>query len=142
MNQTHKFYHTTKIQIRFNDIDVLGHVNNSVFQNYFDLARTRYFEDVISEKINWKNNTLVLAKIEIEYLIPIFLEEDIIIYTKILHLGNKSITMIQKIVNTQTKEIKTINTATLVTFNYPTNKAITIPNSWRTDINRFERNNN
>ena len=37
-----KFFHETPLQIRFNDVDVMGHVNNSVYQNYFDVARLRY----------------------------------------------------------------------------------------------------
>ncbi len=141
MTEYHNFLHKTKIQIRFNDIDILGHVNNSVFQNYFDLARIKYFNDVISDDLNWKKNTLVLAKIEIEYINPIFLEEDICIYTKISHLGNKSLGMTQEIINQKTKQVKTKNVATLVAFNYPINKTIQIPDIWRFDIERFEKVN-
>jgi len=141
MTVYHNFLHKTKIQIRFNDIDILGHVNNSVFQNYFDLARIKYFDDVLSENINWKNNTLVLAKIEIEYINPVFLGNEICVLTKISRLGNKSLTMIQKIIDPNTKQVKTKNIATLVAFNYPTNKTILIPDIWRLDIKRFEKVN-
>ena len=41
MDQQIQFFHKTPIQIRFNDVDVVGHVNNSVYQNYFDAARMR-----------------------------------------------------------------------------------------------------
>ena len=34
----------TPIQIRFNDIDILGHVNNVMFGHYCDVARSDYFE--------------------------------------------------------------------------------------------------
>ena len=59
------FLHETSIQIRFNDIDIMAHVNNSVYQNYFDIARTRYFEKVFDERIICKEKAIVLAKITI-----------------------------------------------------------------------------
>ena len=37
------FRRTTQVQLRFNDIDALGHVNNSVYFQFFDLAKTEYF---------------------------------------------------------------------------------------------------
>ncbi|MEA3316492.1 MAG: thioesterase family protein [Bacteroidota bacterium] len=134
--------HKTNIQIRFNDIDILGHVNNSVFQNYFDLARVQYFNDVIKKEINWKTDTLVLAKIEIEYINPVFLEEEICVLTKTSNLGNKSLIMSQEIIAPNTNQIKTKNIATLVAYNYPTDKTIIIPDNWRNDIMKFENINN
>ena len=37
------FKRKTQVQLRFNDIDALGHVNNSVYFQFFDLAKTEYF---------------------------------------------------------------------------------------------------
>ena len=33
------FYHVTGIQIRFNDADGFGHVNNTIIQEYFSTLR-------------------------------------------------------------------------------------------------------
>jgi acyl-CoA thioester hydrolase len=46
------FFHITPIQIRFNDIDKLNHVTNSVYQQYFDLGKMDYFNDVLQEQMN------------------------------------------------------------------------------------------
>jgi len=32
-----------KVQIRFADIDVMGHVNNAVYLSYFEMAPGHYF---------------------------------------------------------------------------------------------------
>ena len=69
------FYHQTPIQIRFNDVDIMGHVNNSVYQNYFDYARLQYFEQVFGYRMDWYDKALVLVKIEIEYLKPVEMYE-------------------------------------------------------------------
>lgn len=132
------FLHKTPIQIRFNDIDVLAHVNNSVYQNYFDMARLRYFEKVFDQKMHWKERALVLAKITIEYFNPIFLEEEIVVLSKVYKLGNKSLNMKQEIINVTTNELKANNDAVLVAFGSKENGAIHLPDDWRNKIIDFE----
>lgn len=132
------FLHKTPIQIRFNDIDILAHVNNSVYQNYFDMARLRYFEKVFNQKMNWNEKALVLAKITIEYFNPIFLEEEIVVLSKVYKLGNKSLQMKQEIVNVTTNEIKANNDAILVAFGSKENGAILLPDDWRNKIIDYE----
>jgi len=133
------FFHKNPIQIRFNDIEIMAHVNNSVYQNYFDLARTHYFNKVFNENINWKVRALVLAKISIEYLNPIFLEENIVVLSKVYKLGNKSLHMHQRIVNEDTQEVKSINEAVLVSFGVKEDGAIEMPDDWRSKIIKFEK---
>jgi len=136
---SHKFFHKTSIQIRFNDIDIMAHVNNSIYQNYFDTARMKYFEKVFEHKMQWELCALVLAKITIEYLNPILLEEDIVVLSKVYKLGNKSLQMQQEIMNAQTNELKSKNDAVLVAFGSKENEAILIPEDWRRKIIKFEK---
>ena len=35
--------HRTDIQIRFNDVDQMGHVNNAVIMEYLDLGKDAFF---------------------------------------------------------------------------------------------------
>ena len=35
-----KFKHSVPVQLRFNDADALGHVNNSVYFTFYDLGKT------------------------------------------------------------------------------------------------------
>jgi len=133
------FYHHTPVQIRFNDIDIMAHVNNSIYQNYFDLARTHYFEKVFEEHIDWNKRALVLAKITIEYLNPIFLEEKIAVSSKVFKIGNKSLQMKQKIVNTETQQIKSVNEAVLVSIGIKENAPIEMPQDWRSKLIAFEK---
>ena len=41
-----KFKHSVPVQLRFNDADALGHVNNSVYFTFYDLGKTEYFKAV------------------------------------------------------------------------------------------------
>ena len=40
------FRHILPIQIRFNDVDKFGHVNNTVYFQFYDTAKTDYFATV------------------------------------------------------------------------------------------------
>ena len=40
------FHHTLPIQLRFNDVDKFGHVNNTVYFSFYDLGKTEYFGSV------------------------------------------------------------------------------------------------
>jgi len=57
-----------EIQIRFADIDIMGHVNNAVYLSYFEYTRVYYFEKLVGKKWDWKNNGTILIKNEVEYL--------------------------------------------------------------------------
>ena len=48
------FKEKTQVQIRFKDIDSMGHVNNANHITYFELARLNYFETLTkdAEKID------------------------------------------------------------------------------------------
>lgn len=125
------------IQIRFNDIDLAGHVNNAVYITYFELARVAYINEFMGDiKIDWKEEGLILAKIEMNYKMPIFLEDTIVIETWVSRMGTKSLDMtcsIIKIAKGVEIEVAT-GIAVIVCFNYKTNQTIVIPESWRNKI--------
>ena len=66
--------YTVDIDVRFRDIDALGHVNNAVYATYIEQARTRYFRDVLDVDISQSSN--VLASLSIDFRRPIELTDD------------------------------------------------------------------
>ncbi len=138
MQTSYRFFHRTPIQIRFNDVDIMGHVNNSVYQNYFDYARLRYFEEVFGYRIDWFDKALVLVKIEIEYQQPVQMFDEIGVLTKIFHLGNKSLQMEQLLVGNEQQDVRCSNRAVLSAFSYHEGKAVELPERWRRAIAQYE----
>ncbi len=129
------FKQKTPIQIRFKDIDRLGHVNNANHVTYFELARVDYFNALSGDdiKIDWNNEGVILAKIEIEYKQPILLEDKVFVYTWVSRIGSRSFDMscsIVRIVNGE-EVIAAKGLAIIVCFNYKTNQSIPIPESWK-----------
>lgn len=129
------YKHKTQIQIRFKDIDKLGHVNNANHITYFELARVDYFDALNNEgiKIDWVNEGVILAKVEMEYKQPIFLEDKLFVYTWVSRMGSKSFNMdcsIVRMVNGVEVEAAK-GSAIIVCFNYAKNESILIPDTWR-----------
>jgi acyl-CoA thioester hydrolase len=82
--------HTSKINIRFKDIDIIGHVNNAVYLTYFEEARITMFKDLIKSEWNWQKYGVLLVKNEVEYLRPILRNDEVYIKTQIDRIGTKS----------------------------------------------------
>ena len=45
-----KTRHELPVQIRFNDVDLYGHMNNSSYFSLYDLAKTSYMRDVFGNE--------------------------------------------------------------------------------------------
>ena len=64
----------TKIQIRFADIDVLGHVNNVNLQHFFDQGKVDYIQKVLGLSGVWRKEGFVQARTETDYLAQVFMK--------------------------------------------------------------------
>lgn len=126
------------IQIRFNDIDALGHINNNVYFSYFDLGKTDYFERIKSSLVSWIEGIVVIAHISIDFFSPIYYKEAITVDTKVIKLGDKSGVCLQQIRSIKTNEIKCRCESVFVTYNPDTQSSMPIPDVWRKAISEFE----
>jgi acyl-CoA thioester hydrolase len=122
------------IQIRFNDIDLLGHVNSTVYLSYFELARVSYFDQLSEElKIDWATMSFVVAKIEMEYKQQVMLEDKIYASVWVSRIGTKSYDMTCSITRNnngvETEVAKGL--AIIVCFNFKLNQSVAVPEAWK-----------
>lgn len=118
-----------RIQVRFSDIDVMGHVNNAVYLNYFETARMHYFNQILGRDWDWNTDGIILMRNEIDYLKPVLLKDAPIIDISVLKIGNKSFELgyelkVDNVLYTKGK-------TTLVCFNYIEQKTAEIPTKLR-----------
>lgn len=128
------YKHKTPIQIRFKDVDRLGHVNNANHITYFELARVEYFNALMGDmKIDWEGESIILAKMEMEYKQPILLEDKVSVYTWVSRIGTKSFdmscTIVREINGVEIEAAKGL--AVIVCYNYKTNQSIPVPEEWK-----------
>lgn len=127
------FRHKTKIQIRFKDIDGMGHVNNANYLTYLEYARIEFSNEILWGEVNWNKLGFILAKIVIDYKIPILLNDKVFVYTKCSTIGNKSFDLLSSIIKEENnREIElAAATAVLVCYDYETRKSMSIPEEWK-----------
>ena len=125
------------IQIRFKDLDMLGHVNSAIHFTYFELARVEYFNKLDDEvKIDWASLSLVVAKMEMEYKQQILMEDKLFASVWVSRIGTKSFDMQCSITKTENEtEIEVAKgTAIIVCFNFKLNKSVEVPDMWRSKM--------
>ena len=108
-----KFNHTLPIQLRFNDVDKFGHVNNTVYFSFYDLGKTEYFASVCPH-VDWQKQTAV---------------------TKI---GTKSFHLAQRVIDTETQEVKCICTSVMVTYDLSKHESKPLTEEWIEAICKYE----
>lgn len=83
------FRFVTPVEVRFVDIDGMGHVNNAVFATFFELGRTRYFQRVLGAK-GLADIDFILARQEIDFLAPILLSDEVRVGLRVSSIGRTS----------------------------------------------------
>lgn len=133
---------TTRIQIRWNDIDSLGHVYNGQYQQYFDLGKSDYFKEVLHMDTNWMTTGrgTITASTTTNYFAPTILQEPIEIQSEIESIGTKSMVFMQRMVNIETRQLKAESRSVHVGYNPITQQSFVISDEWREMIAQYQKN--
>lgn len=105
-----------QIQVRFNDCDLMGHVNNAIYLTYIEEARIFFFNQILPKDWDWINNGIIVKKHDITYCEEIHFQDDIEISTSIGFIGSSSFE-IQHEINVNNRLKSTVKTI-LVYYNY------------------------
>ncbi|GAA4085899.1 thioesterase family protein [Zhongshania borealis] len=117
----------TEIQVRFSDLDVLGHVSNSYYSQYFDLARISFFKGV-AEQYTGEIPNHVVASVKMDMLKEIRFDHTVIVDTWCSRMGNKSMTIEHCIYGNGIKA--TTCQTVLVGFDRESRSATALPSEW------------
>ena len=139
---TFKFKLTLPIQLRFNDVDSLGHVNNTIYFSFYDLGKTTYFDELKKTYPYLSDIGAVIVNAQADFLAPVFMDEQIAVQTSVTELGNKSFKMLQQVINTETNEVKCVCRTIMVGFDKKTSTSMPISDEWKKAIAEFEGNGN
>lgn len=82
-----------QIQVRFADIDVMGHVNNATYLSYFENTRMHYFKFMLGRDWDWSKDGIILLKNEVNYIRPVLLTDSPEISMNVDSIGTKSFTL-------------------------------------------------
>ena len=126
----------TKIEIRFSDIDMAGHVHNGKYLCFFEQGRMDFLSKLTGQNWNWRKKGLILGRNEVDYLVPIYLKDKVYVNTTCDHVGNKSFTLSYQVVKIiDNKEIIcTKGRSILICMDYEINDSVPIFESWKNNL--------
>lgn len=128
------FTHKMPLQIRFNDVDVLGHVNNTVYMAFYDTGKASFMTEILGRKIDWTDVDTVVANIDCAFIAPIFYGEDIEVLTCCRSIHDKSFKLLQMIRESKTLQVKSVCETVMVSFDAHTQKAVPLSEEWRNKL--------
>ena len=120
---------TTPVQKRFSDVDSFMHVNNIWQQSYFDMGKTEFYTKVLGITGVFDKLRIITASTHTDYLGQVRLTDDIVVATDVSRLGNKSMTLHQRIMLGD--KCLTESSSVMVAFDFETQQTVPMPQEWR-----------
>ena len=122
------------IQIRWRDLDALGHVNNAVYLSYFELARLAYVRAVLGDNAPIDRRTLlpadfqfILAEVTCHYRSPATLGDQLTAAIWASQVGRKSFVFEYRIKDEVTGRLVAEGCSTQVWYDYAAGESRPVP---------------
>jgi acyl-CoA thioester hydrolase len=134
------------VEVRFADTDAMGHVNNSNYLTYCEIARAVYYEAVTGRPlplgVHGAEEGMILADVRVAYRAQAFYGETLAVETRVVRLGRTSFTMEHRITAPDSgygkARLVAIAESVLVTYDYTVGRPIPLPARLAAAIEAFE----
>ena len=88
--------HTARVPTRWSDMDELGHVNNAVYQTYFEQARIEVFQRWAESGRSWPGapeTGPVLVAVDAQFKKPVVHPATVLVRVALADIGRTSLTL-------------------------------------------------
>jgi acyl-CoA thioester hydrolase len=116
------FPYVWPVEVRFRDLDALGHVNNAVFLTYLESARIAYWLE-LSGRSGLDGLDMILARVEIDYRAQAGYREQLDVGVRVAAVGRSSVTMELKVVARAPERLIAESRNVMVFFDYAANRS-------------------
>jgi acyl-CoA thioester hydrolase len=131
--------HLEPIQVRWGDMDSMGHVNNAVYFTYCESARMSYFEAVrLSEHRQGGRFGPALAAANLNFRRQVRYPEDLEVVTRVSAIGRSSFTMEYEIRRREGGERVAEGAGVVVWVDYEEGRSLPLPEELKESIRRYE----
>ena len=125
----------TPVQKRFSDVDSFMHVNNIWQQSYFDMGKTDFYTKVLGITGVFDKLRIITASTHTDYYGQVRLTDDIVVVTDVSRLGNKSMTLHQRIMCGE--RCLTESSSVMVAFDFETQQTVAMTDEWRRRLEEY-----
>jgi acyl-CoA thioester hydrolase len=115
-------------QVRFRDVDAMGHVNNAVFLTYLEQARITFLQE-LGVAIGLNQMNMILARAEIDFRAPVRLGQEVEIAVRAGRCGTKSFELEYEL--TVDGTIVAVAKSVQVAYDYASREPVALPDAWR-----------
>lgn len=118
------------VEVRFRDLDALGHVNNAVYLTYLESARIAYWLE-LQGRSSLEGIEMILARAEIDYRSPAYYRERLLVGVRVAALRRSSFTMEFRIAALPDGRLVADGRKVLVHYDYASRRSSPIPEELR-----------
>ncbi len=131
------FRFSTTLEVRWRDLDSMGHVNNAVYFTYLEQSRFHYLHELGVVPNDPSNVGFILAEASCQFKSPLELGERVTIYARVSELRNSSFVCEYRMEGEDGRLAATARSAQ-VCYDYQNLRSIPIPDQWREAIVAYE----
>ncbi|MBA6417234.1 acyl-CoA thioesterase [Colwellia sp. 6M3] len=129
-DQLHCYSHQLKHPVRWGDIDMLGHVNNSNYFRYCEEGRVKFFSDShIRAALGGDKLGFVVAYIDCKFKFPVTYPDNLIIATKVEKISTDRFTLSQVIYSETHQKIAAKSESIIVSYSHEMQSKISLSNA-------------
>jgi acyl-CoA thioester hydrolase len=122
-----------RISVTLRDCDGLGHVNNAVYSTYIEIARTEYVFGLTDGR-RLGDFDFILARTEMDFRSQATLGDELIVQLRPVRIGRKSWELESRILRADDRRVVIESSAILVSFDFETDRAIPVPEPFRSRL--------
>lgn len=136
------FKHKITVKVRFNEVDMLGVCNNSVYITYFEEGRLDYLKKlkmIPKTGVFSDGDLYFIVRNEVNYRSHAIYGDELNIYSRISFIKNSSFGFEHIVENKKTKEIIADGKGVIVRVDSTTHKSIPLKDNFVKKIKAFEK---
>ena len=133
-----EYCYALPVEVRFRDIDAMGHVNNAVYFSYMEQARMSYLRalGLMPERLD--ETPFILAEATCRFKAPVPFGMPLVVRVRVAEMRDSSFFMDYSIEDQNTGRVMAIGRTVSVVYDYAASKSVPIPPEWRAKIGAFE----
>jgi acyl-CoA thioester hydrolase len=129
-----------EVVVRWGDIDLLGHVNNIKYLQYFESARVEYLMRIGMEAPGtaWREFGFILSGVECRYKAPVTFPDTLSVGARVSVLGDERLVFQHAAYSHKLGKLAALGEAFLVAYDYAESRRTAIPSDLRSSIVALE----
>lgn len=126
------------IEVRFRDLDAMGHVNNAVYATFFEVARTGYAKALGLAGSGRELFPFIMLDIHCRFVAPAVLGDTLVAHLRTASVGTKSFVFEYLVTRRNDGAVVATGSSTQVYYDYQQQRTLPVPPEYRERLERLE----